>query len=137
MGEADRTGNCGVGAKAAQSQAGDYRRVLEISRAARSRDFKHARARLQAGYRRLLALVRTTVRDAERVMAEVASGARVAVAERGRNGIERGQAQIERMLPLVRRVMGQTCARIFKGDTHYRDKTFQCFPTRYRSDSQG
>ena len=34
------------------------RRVLEISRAARSRDLKNSRARLEAGYRRLLALVR-------------------------------------------------------------------------------
>ena len=116
-----------VGRKLRNRKRATTRRVLEISRAARSRDFKHARARLEAGYRRLLALVRATVRDAERVMAQVASGARVAVAESGRHGVERGQAQIERMLPLVKRVIAQTCARIFKGDTHYRDKVFSLF----------
>ena len=116
-----------VGRKLRNRKRATTRRVLEISRAARSRDFKHARARLEAGYRRLLALVRATVRDAERVMAEVASGARVAVAESGRNVVERGRAQIERMLPLVRRVIAQTCARMFKGDTHYRDKVFSLF----------
>jgi hypothetical protein len=53
------------------------RRVLELARAARSRNLKDSRARLKTGYRRLLYLVRATVRDAERVMAELAQGARV------------------------------------------------------------
>ena len=97
-----------VGRKLRNRKRATTRRVLEIPRAARSRDFKHARARLEAGYYRLLALVRAAVRDAERVMAEVASGARVAVAESGRNVVARGRAQIERMLPLVRRVIAQT-----------------------------
>jgi transposase, IS5 family len=101
--------------------------VLEISRAARSRDFKHARSGLQAGYRRLLALVRATVRDAQRVMSEVTSGARVAVSERGRKVLARTQRQVEQMLPLVGRVIAETRAGIFAGDTHYRDKGFRLF----------
>ena len=37
------------------------------------------------------------------------------------------QAQLERFLPLVRRVIAQTRARVFGGDTHYRDKLFSLF----------
>jgi len=116
-----------VGRKLRNRKRATTRRVLEISRAARSRDFKHARSRLEAGYRRLLALVRATVRDAQRVMSEVTSGARVAVSERGRNVLARTQRQVEQMLPLVGRVIAQTRARIFAGDTHYRDKVFSLF----------
>jgi transposase-like protein DUF772 len=116
-----------MGRKVRNRKRATTRRVLEISRAARSRDFKHARPRLEAGYRRLLGLMRATMRDAERIVAEVVSGARVAVAKRGRKLVERSREQLERMLPLVRRTIAQTCARIFKGDTHYRDKVFSLF----------
>ena len=103
------------------------RRVLAISRAARSRNLKDNRARLEAGYRRLLGLVRATVRDAERVLAELASGARVAVGQRACRLVMRTQAQIARILPLVRRVIAQTRARVLGGDKHYRDKVFSLF----------
>jgi IS5 family transposase len=103
------------------------RRVLEIARAARSRNLKNSRARLEAGYRRLLGLVSATVRDAERVMAELADGARVAVGQRACKVVMHAQAQIAQMLPLVRRVMAQTRARVLGGDKHYRDKVFSLF----------
>jgi IS5 family transposase len=103
------------------------RRVLEIARAARSRNLKNSRARLEAGYRRLLGLVSATVRDAERVMAELADGARVAVGQRACKVVMRAQAQIAQMLPLVRRVMAQTRARILDGDKHYPDKVLSLF----------
>lgn len=116
-----------VGRKVRKRKRATTRRVLEISRAARSRAFKTARARLETGYRRLLSLVRATVRDAEQVVAEVASGARVAVARRGHGLVTRSRAQIERLLPLVRRVIAQTSARVFKGNTHYHDKVLSLF----------
>jgi IS5 family transposase len=103
------------------------RRVLEIARAARSRNLKNSRARLEAGYRRLLGVVSATVRDAERVMAELADGVRVAVGQRACQVVVRAQAQIAQMLPLVRRVMAQTRARILDGDKHYRDKVLSLF----------
>jgi transposase, IS5 family len=103
------------------------RRVLEISRAARSRKLTVSRARLQAGYRRLLGLVRATVRDAERVMKELAEGRRVAVGQRACQVMARAQAQLAQMLPLVQRVIAQTRARILGGDKHYRDKVFSLF----------
>ena len=103
------------------------RRVLEISRAARSRNLKDSRARLEAGYRRRLGLVRATVRDAERVMGELADGVRVATGQRACKLVTRAQAQIAQMLPLVHRVIAQTRARILGGDTHYHDKVLSLF----------
>jgi IS5 family transposase len=70
-----------VGQQLRNRKRATTRRVLEIARAARSRNLKDSRARLEAGYRRLLGLVRATVRDAERVMAELADGARVAIGQ--------------------------------------------------------
>jgi IS5 family transposase len=116
-----------VGQKLRNRKRATTRRVLAISRAARSRNLKDNRARLEAGYRRLLGLVRATVRDAERVLAELASGARVAVGQRACRIVMRTQAQIARILPLVRRVIAQTRARILGGDKHYRDKVFSLF----------
>ena len=116
-----------VGQKLRNRKRATTRRVLAISRAARSRNLKDNRARLEAGYRRLLGLVRATVRDAERVLAELASGARVAVGQRACRLVMRTQAQIARILPLVRRVIAQTRARVLGGDKHYRDKVFSLF----------
>jgi transposase, IS5 family len=72
-------------------------------------------------------VVRATVRDAERVMGELADGVRVAVGKRTCKVVMHAQAQIAQMLPLVHRVMAQTRARILGGDKHYRDKVFSLF----------
>lgn len=101
-------------------------RVLEIARAARSRAGQ-GRERLEQGYRRLLSIMRSTVRDAERVSAELASGARVAFSQSAVRAVTNSQAQLEHFVPLVRRVMAQTRARIFRNDTHYADKVFSLF----------
>lgn len=116
-----------IGRRVRNRRRATTRRVLEISRVARSRDFKGLHARLKAGYRRLLGLVSATVRDAERVVVELVSEVRVATARRGRRLVERSRAQIEAILPLLRRVITQTRVRIFKGDIHYRDKVFSLF----------
>ncbi len=71
--------------------------------------------------------MRSTVRDAERVGKELGSGTRKVVGARGRRIVTRAQAQLEHFLPLVRRVIAQTRARVFKGDTHYRDKVLSLF----------
>lgn len=60
-------------------------------------------------------------------MAELADGVRVAVGQRACQVVVRAQAQIAQMLPLVRRVMAQTRARILDGDKHYRDKVLSLF----------
>jgi IS5 family transposase len=102
-------------------------RVLEIARAARSRNFKQVRPRLERGYRRLLSIVRATMRDTERVIAELTGGVRVAVNQPAPKMVGKAQRQLERTVPLVRRVVAQTQARIFRGNTHYREKLFSLF----------
>ena len=67
-----------VGAKLRDRMRATTHRVLEIARAARSRSLSEARPRLERGYAQLLALVRATVRDAERVMTELSTGVRAA-----------------------------------------------------------
>jgi transposase, IS5 family len=115
-----------VGAKLRDRTRATTHRGLEIARAARSRG-QDVRQRLERGYRRLLATVRSTVRDAERVGKELGSGTRKVAGERGRLIVTRAQAQLEHFLPLVQRVIAQSRARVFKGDTHYRDKVLSLF----------
>jgi IS5 family transposase len=116
-----------VGQKLRNRKRATTRRVLEISRAARSRNLTVSRTRLQAGYRRLLGLVRATVRDAERVMKELAEERRIAVGQRACRVVARAQAQMAHMLSLVQRVIAQTRARILAGDKHYHDKVLSLF----------
>jgi IS5 family transposase len=67
------------------------------------------------------------MRDAERVIAELTGGVRVAVNQRAHKMVGQAQRQLERTVPLVRRVVAQTQARIFQGNTHYREKLFSLF----------
>ena len=114
-----------VGGKLRKRMRATTHRVLEIARAARSRAGQ-GRERLEQGYRRLLSTVRSTVRDAERVRAELAAGTRAALSQH-MLVVTRSQAQLEQFVPLVRRVVAQTRARIFQNDTHYPDKLFSLF----------
>lgn len=115
-----------VGGKLRDRMRATTHRVLEIARAARSRA-GHGRERLEQGYRRLLATVRSTVRDAERVCAELSSAARVAMSQHSSRAVTSSQAQLEHFIPLVSRVMAQTRARIYQNNTHYPDKLFSLF----------
>jgi IS5 family transposase len=103
------------------------RRLMEIGRAARSLVRKGARDRLKRGYRRLLALVGATVRDAQRIVSELVAGARAVVSEKAQDLVQRARRNVETMLPLVGRVIVQARARIFGGDTHYPDKLLSLF----------
>jgi len=115
-----------VGGKLRNRMRATTHRVLEIARAARSRAGQ-GRERLKQGYCQLLSIMRSTVRDAQRVSAELASGARVALSQSAARVVTNSQAQLEHFVPLVRRVMAQTQARVFKNDTHYSDKVFSLF----------
>jgi len=71
-------------------------------------------------------VVRSTVREAERVSAELANRTRV-IGEHAAKLAEKATAQLSQMLPLVRRVIAQTRAHVFQGNVHYRDKLFSLF----------
>jgi transposase, IS5 family len=111
-----------VGSKLRDRMRATTHRVLEIARAARSRAGQ-GRERLEQGYRGLLSIVRNTVRDAERVCGELSASTRSAQSQ----VVKTSQAQLEHYLPLLRRVVAQTRARIFQNDTHYADKVFSLF----------
>jgi len=81
--------------------------------------------------------VRSTVRDAERVGAELLSGTRKVPSERGRLVVAGARAELERFLPLVGRVIAQTRARVFKGDLHYTDKLFSLFESHTEAIRKG
>lgn len=115
-----------VGGKLRNRVRATTHRVLEIARAARSRAGQ-GRQRLEQGYRRLLSIVRSTVRDAQRVCDELGSSARSAARKQVAKMVTSSQAELEQFLPLVRRVMAQTQARIFHNDTHYADKVLSLF----------
>jgi transposase, IS5 family len=114
-----------VGGKLRNRMRATTHRVLEIARAARSRAGQ-GRERLEQGYRGLLSIVGNTIRDAERVSAELSSSARVPLGAQSQV-VTISQAQLEHFIPLLRRVVAQTRARIFHNDTHYADKVFSLF----------
>lgn len=117
-------GACAEGAvKVVDHTRATTRRVLEIERAARSR-VEEAGEKLKGSYRKLLGLARGVVHRAEKACGDLAAGAvrvhDVLVAE--------AECKVmEHFLPLVKRVIGQTRARLFKGDTRHPDKVLSLF----------
>ena len=115
-----------VGRKVRDRRRATTRRVLEIGRAARSR-VGDARKQMGRSYRRLLAITRTTARDAERVVSEVAQGMRPVATRAAMLLVLCATAYLEAMLPLVGRVIAQTRARILGGDAHFAEKLLSLF----------
>jgi IS5 family transposase len=99
------------------------RRVLRISYEARSPKTRDA---LVQSYRTLLATTRAVLRDADTMGRRLAQRRRMAVASIARV-LRRAQDQLQRMRPLVERVLRQTRARVLGGDTHVVDKVLSVF----------
>lgn len=99
-------------------------RVLEIHRAAKvSTD--SSRARLEGSYRKLVDLASGVLRKARKVVEDVQTGA-VAVVGKPVRAMA-ALAQIEHFGPLVEKVISQTRARVFGGDTHVAGKVLSIF----------
>jgi IS5 family transposase len=103
------------------------RRLLEIGVAARSIVRKQSRERLERGYRRLLGLRRAAVRDAERIVSELAGGTRAPISEAADRLVQRARRSVEATLPLIGRVIAQARARIFGSNTRHPDKLLSLF----------
>lgn len=101
-------------------------RVMEIARAGRSQGGQ-GQERLKACYRKLLHSTARVVGQAKIFAAEVATGIKHArgILEQARLDAE--QAYLDRMIPLVQRVMHQTRERILKGNTHVPGKIVSLF----------
>src|SRR5260370_13123657 len=101
-------------------------RVLDIARAARSRA-KQSRERLNRSYGQLLNATSRVVGQAKRFSKEIAGGTKRARNVLKQLVLEGLRQELDAMVPLVKQVMKQTRARIFRGDTHAEGKIVSRF----------
>lgn len=99
-------------------------RLLEIARAAKSFT-DAAKERMKGSYGKLLGLARGVVRKAEAVSRGLADETLPIVGSPIR--VMAQQAQLDHFVPLVKRVIAQTEARVFGGDTHFANKVLSIF----------
>jgi transposase, IS5 family len=99
------------------------RRVLIIGYDARSPKTREA---LVQSYRKLMAMTRAVSRDAATMVRRI--GQRLPTVRRDvHTTLARAQDQLQRLRPLVERVLAQTRARILGGNTHVPDKVLSIF----------
>jgi IS5 family transposase len=99
------------------------RRGLIIGRQARSPETRDALIR---SYRQLMATTRAVVRDATTMGHRIAQRLRTA-APSVASTLRQARQQLDRLRPLVTRVLAQTRARLLGGDTHVPDKVLSVF----------
>ncbi len=99
------------------------RRVLTIGYQARS---PKTRTAMIESYRRLMGTTRAVLRDTATMVRRLGQRRRLAPpAVQPR--LQRAQARLREMRPLVQRVLAQTRARVLGGDTHVADKVLSLF----------
>ena len=101
-------------------------RVLEIMRVARGKGPVNSQ-RLQQRYGRLLDATSRVVGQAKRFSKEISDGVKRAADGFEQLTLEGLCAELDRMVALVRRVMQQTRARVFRGDTRFDGKIVSVF----------
>lgn len=104
-------------------------RVMEIARASRSKAQKQGKERLQASYKRLLNATGQVVAQAKRIADDVKKGVKRSRKLVDQLRLEALKAELETMIPLVKQVMHQTKARVFKNDLHVAGKIVSLFET--------
>jgi transposase, IS5 family len=101
-------------------------RLFEIARIARAKGPLN-RDRLQQRYRRLLDATSRVVAQAKRFSTEILRGVKRSTDVLQQIALEGLRTELDRMVPLVRRVMQQTRARVFRGDTRVEGKILSLF----------
>ena len=96
---------------------------LAIRRQSRTPKTRDAMIR---SYRKLMAATRATVRDVRTTLRRSGQQLRTATGAAAA-GLRRARQQLTTMRPLVARVLAQTRARLFGGDTHVPDKVLSVF----------
>ena len=99
------------------------RRVLIIGRQARSPETREALVR---SYRQLMATTRAVVRDATTMVRRICQRLRHVSASVATT-LTGARTRLRQMQPLMTRILAQTRARIFGGDTHVPDKVLSIF----------
>jgi transposase, IS5 family len=101
-------------------------RVLDIARAARSKA-RQSREKLTQAYGKLLNPTSRVVGQAKQFSKEIAAGVKRASSIREQLVLEGPGQELDAMVPLIKQVMKQTRARIFRGDTRAEGKIFSLF----------
>ena len=115
-----------TGAKLCDRSRSVKLRVLDIARAARSKA-KQSREKLNRSYGKLLNATSRVVGQAKRFSKEIAGGMKRARNVLQQLALEGLRQELDAMVPLVKQVMKQTRARIFRGDTHAEGKILSLF----------
>jgi IS5 family transposase len=102
-------------------------RVMEIARASRSKVQNQGKERLQKTYRVLLNATGQVVAQATRIAQEVKKGVKRSTDIIDQLRLDALKAELETMIPLVKQVMHQTKARLFKNDLHVLHKLVSLF----------
>jgi IS5 family transposase len=120
----DIVGN--IGTKLIDRRRSVKLRVLDIARAARGKGKPHLE-RLARAYGQLLNSTSRVVGQAKRFSIEIAQGVKCSRNAVQQLALESLREQIDAMVPLVKRAMKQTRARIFSGNTRSEDKLLSLF----------
>jgi transposase, IS5 family len=115
-----------VGTKLCDRSRGVKLRVLDIARAARAKGKPH-QDRLKRAYWPLLNSTSRVVGQAKRFSWEIAQGVKPSTNVAQQLALEGLRQQLDSMVLLVKQVMKQTRARIFRGDTRFEGKLFSLF----------
>jgi IS5 family transposase len=117
-----------VGTKLRNSMRNVQRRVAEIARASRAKGDK-GKERIEPMYRKLLETTSRVVRQAKRFSGEIASGVKRSSDFLQQIALEGLKLEIDSMVDTLGKVVRQTKARIFGGDTHVVGKILSVFET--------
>jgi IS5 family transposase len=101
-------------------------RVLDIARAARAKG-RQSQEKLKSVYGKLLQGTSRVVGQAKRFAEEIASGVKRSRTILKQMALEGLRQELETMVPLVKQVMKQTRARIFRGETRTAGKILSLF----------
>lgn len=104
------------------------RRVAEIARASRAKGEK-GQAKIESLYRKLLAITGRVVGQARRFSAEIGTGVKRCSEVVKQAALEGLKREIDEMTETLRKVVQQTKARVFGGDTHVEGKILSVFET--------
>jgi transposase, IS5 family len=115
-----------VGTKLRDSMRSVQRRVAEIARASRAKGEK-GKAKLDLLYPKLLQITGRVLGQARRFSGEIGSGVKCSKDILQQAKLQGLRAQIDDMVETVKKVVHQTKARVFGGDTHVPGKILSIF----------
>lgn len=117
-----------AGTKLRNSMRNVQRLVAQIARASRAKGEK-GKARIEPLYRKLLEITHRVVGQAQRFSDEIASGVKRSSDFMEQAKLRGLKAGIDDMVETVKKVVHQTKARVFDGDTHVEGKILSVFET--------